>query len=269
MKKLLFIASAMLLMANAQLNAQIVTGTVGQGSFTDWSGYTDTRTGLDFNNDGVLEFALKDAETMVSSTQCAMEWSYSDNGNNVWTSGNLDEGGWDEVHAITANTCIGASANWEGQGDAYLVNYYDEALVPLNQDIYVGFRIKLNNNIYYGWGKVKVTGSSTSGYSATWSQIAYNSTPDADILAGQTSDVGVDEYANQALSIYPNPVQNVLFINSRDLIQSVTIYNMEGKMMFNEAMTDGEVNVDELPAGLYMAAVKVNDRLETIKFVKR
>lgn len=269
MKKLLLLASAAMLLATAQLDAQIVVGTVGQGSFTDWSGTTSSRFGLDFNNDGVLEFVLKEAEASVSASQCALEWSYSDNGNNVWTSGNLDEGGWDEVLAISANTDISSAGNWEGQGDAFLVNYYDEVLVPVNQDFYVGFRVKVNNSVHYGWARVKLTGNAGSGYSADWQQIAYNSAPNAPIAAGQTGNVGIAERNVGGVSIYPNPVQDVMVVESREQVENVTIYDICGKMMFATPVTDGKINVADLPVGVYVATVEFATGTETVKFVKR
>lgn len=269
MKKILLFVGTIMLLATAQLDAQIVVGTIGQGSYTDWSGSTSSRFGLDFNNDGVLEFVLKDAEASVSASQCALEWSYSDDGNNVWTSGDLNQGGWDEIHAISANTSISSSCNWEGQGDAFLVNYYDEVLVPVDQDFYVGFRVKVNGSTHYGWARVKLTGNASSGYSADWQQIAYNSTPNAPISAGQTGNVGIAEHGTNEVSIYPNPVQDALIIDGREQIENVTIYDIYGKMMFTEPVNDGKINVAGLPTGIYMAMIEFATGVETVKFVKK
>lgn len=269
MKKFFILLGAVMFLALARLDAQIVVGTVGQGSFTDWSGSTSSRFGLDFNNDGVLEFVLKDAEASVSATRCALEWSYSDNGNNVWTAGDLNQGGWDEILAISANASISSSGNWEGQGDAYLVNYYDEVVVPVNQDFYVGFRVKVNGSTHYGWARVKLTGNANSGYTADWQQIAYNSTPNAPISAGQTGNVGIKEHQISGITIYPNPVQNILIIDGLEQVANVTIYDMYGNMMFTESMVEDKINVANFPAGVYVAVVESATGMKTMKFVKR
>jgi len=266
MKKNLFLVGA-LLCATVCVNAQVVTGTIGNGTFVDWSGYSSTEYGLDFNNDGTLEFALKSAETETPSTNCAIQWTWSENGNNVVTAGTLDSGGWDEVSPIQAGNAIGANSNWGGEGDAYIVNYYGDVMLPVNQDCYLGFKIKLGTNVHYGWAKVKLTGNASAGYNATWSQIAYNTTPNASINAGQTG-VGIASYDNVKISVYPNPATSVLNITSETQFESVEIYNVNGQCCLRASLENNSINVETLESGSYFARLISKDGAAVVKFVK-
>lgn len=268
MKKTLSILMVIICATICCSKAQIVIGNVGNGYFTDWSGYTSQMYGLDFNNDGNLEFALSEGEAEFSTTNCMMQWSWSENGNNVWTNGSVAAGGWDEVHAITQGTSIGASANWEGQGDAYLINYYGEVLVPVNQEFYLGFRVKLGSNVHYGWAKVKVTGNSSSGYNAQWMQIAYNSQPNASINAGATG-VGIVTYNNINVQIYPNPTTSYLMLSTDMNVEVADIYDINGKLCLRANVSNGRIDVSRLQAGNYFIQVSDGTNLGVQKFVKK
>ena len=53
------------------------------------------------------------------------------------------------------------------------------------------------------------------------------------------------------LTIYPNPVGNVLNFDSDTAIQRVSIYNMEGKKLHTENPVGNTMNLDNLPKGFY------------------
>ena len=68
-------------------------------------------------------------------------------------------------------------------------------------------------------------------------------------------------------SIYPNPVVNKFFVNGlNDTDVSITIYQLNGRMVYHSAMSDfrSGVDVSDLQAGLYL--VKVNN--QTLKISK-
>lgn len=69
---------------------------------------------------------------------------------------------------------------------------------------------------------------------------------------------------NSALSLYPNPVNDILYIEglSPELNQ-VKLFNMLGKE-FSFNLNNGKVNISELPTGIYMVVVE-NDVFKIIK----
>lgn len=236
-------------------NAGIVMGTV-------------TSDGLDFNNDGTNEFNLYDGGFDVTHTNAMLEFSWSDGGNNIWTNGNFDTGGWDDVKPLALGTSIGANGNWEALGDAYIVNGNDETLFPMNTDSYVGFRFKIGNNTHYGWAKVHLSGSITSGVQVQWIECAYETTPNTAISAGNTG-TGIRSNEMPAISFFPNPVVNEVTLNvSIEQTSDVMVYDIAGKLVSAPVViSDNQVkiNLSDCQTGVYF--IKFNNN--SVKVVKR
>lgn len=84
--------------------------------------------------------------------------------------------------------------------------------------------------------------------------------------------VGINEISDD-LSIYPNPAENVLTV--KGTFENLSVISVEGKNLLNviksqttEEITD--VNVSELPAGVYFIKIKVSEKQIVIKkFVKQ
>lgn len=239
--------------------ANIVTGTLGtfEGSY-----------GIDFNNDGTAEFYIRDAGFDVTHTNAMLMFSWSENGNNIWTNGTLATSGWDDVKPLAAGTSIGSNGNWEAQGDAYLVNYNDETLFPSDADSYIGFRIKINGNTHYGWAKVHVSGTISSGLQIQWLQCAYEATPNTPIAAGSTGTGIRDNELPQVLA-YPSPVVNEVTISaSVENAALVNVYDMNGRLVNAPVVVNGEqirINMEDCTAGIYF--VRFNNN--TVKVVKK
>ena len=58
MKKLITLCTSLFL--STSMFATIVIGTVGNGNYTNWENQTSPSFGLDFNNDGNLEFKIRE-----------------------------------------------------------------------------------------------------------------------------------------------------------------------------------------------------------------
>jgi len=87
----------------------------------------------------------------------------------------------------------------------------------------------------------------------------------------------IDEYKNQ-LNIYPNPVENLLSVilkkmNLNDSFTLIEIYNAKGqvilrtreKVLQNKIM---EINIQDLPQGLYFIKVIIDENSYNKSFVK-
>ncbi|MFO7862957.1 MAG: C25 family cysteine peptidase [Salinivirgaceae bacterium] len=89
--------------------------------------------------------------------------------------------------------------------------------------------------------------------------------------------VGINGINNGGLTIYPNPANDVLNINySLNASEKVnaTIYNMNGQVV--QQITSGakatgnhteQVNIGQLPAGIYYVQVNLNNNISTQKFI--
>jgi hypothetical protein len=77
--------------------------------------------------------------------------------------------------------------------------------------------------------------------------------------------VGVAESSQSDFSIYPNPANNVLNIDSNNgSITRVTISDMAGRMVYAtsvSALRRAQLDISTLPAGTYVVAIETNTEL--------
>jgi hypothetical protein len=77
-----------------------------------------------------------------------------------------------------------------------------------------------------------------------------------------------DNLKQSKLSVYPNPVLDILSVRSAERLQKVRIYNLNGQCLLQTA--EKEINVSMLPAGLYLLTANTSsgESLQT-KFIKQ
>lgn len=85
--------------------------------------------------------------------------------------------------------------------------------------------------------------------------------------------VGIKEnkFNEELLSIYPNPVVDLLYITHKEneLINTIKIFNVEGKNILNvNELSDNKINVSGLKPGLYMIKFVINGNVYNYKFLK-
>lgn len=219
-------------------NAQITQGTIGNGTFVDYSGISNQAYGIDFNNDGNLEFRIRDFASDVNYGNCMLDYVYSENGNNIVADAEI----WDYMGTLQQGTVIGPGSNFAGYGDAYF-NTYEQ--IPAS--FYVGFRIALGNNIHYGWALVNF-----SNNNATWVKCYYNATPNAPINAGQESGGGVGIDNANHIKARIAVLGNCQISISQYGDSQVSIFDGMGRMLMQQC----NEGVIQLPApGLYVVRV--------------
>ena len=86
----------------------------------------------------------------------------------------------------------------------------------------------------------------------------------------ETQGIGVEEFST-AFNIYPNPVNDVLFIENGSNIEEVSIYTITGVMVYNEQCVSNnvQVNVSEFEAGVYIIKVRTENNEIINRFVKK
>lgn len=87
-----------------------------------------------------------------------------------------------------------------------------------------------------------------------------------------TSTLAVDgfEIANN-MTVFPNPVNDILNIASDNEITAVSIYNMLGQQVITKAINanEGQIDVTGLNAGTYFVKVDSGDAVRTLKVIKK
>lgn len=83
--------------------------------------------------------------------------------------------------------------------------------------------------------------------------------------------LGTNKVSENAVSFYPNPVQDVLHLNAKQAIESVAVYTVTGQKVTNLTLNNNntEVNISSLASGVYFVKVSSNGNVENLKVVKQ
>ncbi|MEM6377395.1 MAG: T9SS type A sorting domain-containing protein [Bacteroidota bacterium] len=85
------------------------------------------------------------------------------------------------------------------------------------------------------------------------------------------TQVSVEDIASRGSNCFPNPVQNILTVESNYQIHSIRIYDLHGRL-FNMVRPNNKMHlmdVSTLVGGLYFMKISGKDQLETLKFLKK
>lgn len=82
--------------------------------------------------------------------------------------------------------------------------------------------------------------------------------------------LGTTTLETTIVSYYPNPVKDVLNLNTKEAINSVAVYNVTGQKVANVSISENNTQVDfsNLASGVYFVEVKSNGSVENLKVVK-
>ena len=80
--------------------------------------------------------------------------------------------------------------------------------------------------------------------------------------------VGIDENGFAQLLVHPNPASSLLILPEGSV--QAMIYNLQGQLVLNGTSLDKQLNIEELPAGVYVLRLQdVNQRVAVGRFVKQ
>ena len=137
---------------------------------------------------------------------------------------------------------------------------------------YMGFRIEKDGNYYYGW--FRTYGMPAPEQKWYFDKFAYCTIPNYPLEWGQTTlteDVEEKTMEN-AFSVYPNPAQNVLFVETQCFASQPTpttyhITNLMGQTILTGCINADcqQINIENLPVGFYF----ITAGEKTVKFVKQ
>lgn len=86
------------------------------------------------------------------------------------------------------------------------------------------------------------------------------------VLFSENCTLGTEDNNSISFSVYPNPVQNILNIQSKEHIQSIKIYSLYGNLLKEVALAS--IDITDLSTGIYFAQVSINNKMTTKKFIK-
>jgi hypothetical protein len=104
-------------------------------------------------------------------------------------------------------------------------------------------------------------------YDLDWEEIDTNYGQFVDFTIEVTT-LNNEEFNKNLFSVYPNPVKDVLHLNSDKQIEEISIYNIQGQLVLNAKNTN-EVNTSSLPIGQYIVKATSEGLYHTNKFFKQ
>lgn len=83
--------------------------------------------------------------------------------------------------------------------------------------------------------------------------------------------LGVSDNALSGFNLYPNPTGDMLYLNAKDRIESVSFYNMQGQHVLYQPVDAlaSTVNLSYLAAGHYICNVTINGKTGNYKIIKQ
>ena len=119
------------------------------------------------------------------------------------------------------------------------------------------------NYVFQNWTEDGVIVSEEESFSITLTTSHY-------FIAHLTYISNVGENAEQTMSIYPNPANDKLFIESNGNISNVEIYNLTGAAVLKQECNSDkvEMNVKALQSGVYFIKITTGNSTETRRFIR-
>ncbi|MEE9350055.1 MAG: T9SS type A sorting domain-containing protein, partial [Flavobacteriaceae bacterium] len=91
------------------------------------------------------------------------------------------------------------------------------------------------------------------------------------ISAYNLSTVAVENDTIEGLNLYPNPITNVLNIDSQEEITQLSIYSLLGKLVkkVQPNETTSSIDLSDLATGIYMVKIEASEKVITKKIIKK
>ncbi len=133
--------------------------------------------------------------------------------------------------------------------------------VHLNDGTQRTFNMSESNRVYFEDGETLVV--ETPSYHKGTLSDRFNLADIRKITCTET--VGTTENPDLALSIFPNPVHDVLTFRNLQGKQTISIYTLDGRRMKAMEVTGNQaIDISDLPIGLYL----VKTERQTLKMIK-
>lgn len=93
-----------------------------------------------------------------------------------------------------------------------------------------------------------------------------------DLQFGTVANMSVTDHQTAKISYYPNPVQNILHLNSKENISEVEVYDLIGRKIFAvNSFNDNDCKIDfsKFPQGTYLVKVKLKNDFKSFQIIKK
>ena len=80
--------------------------------------------------------------------------------------------------------------------------------------------------------------------------------------------LGNQHYDLTNVKAYPNPVQNILNIESSETLKKADVFDVNGRILLSSQINNNQIDLSRLAAGVYFVKIYSNDKIGVIKITK-
>ncbi len=232
---------------------------------------------LDFNADAVFDYTLKhtvSSWTLYGSTYIRKQMYCKPrvDGNMAYTEASIAWAAYNWYgRALVLNEPINAAAVWNCPGNlnaqsrvffASSLNTIAYGNFETGADLYLGCKFKISGATHYGWMRVNIGTGLTS---MTLKDYAYESTPDAAILAGDKPSVGISDAILSDVNIHA--FNKRITISDATVGATVNIINNVGQLVKATTIDASTMVIDlpEVQSGIYLVQIQSGNQAITKK----
>lgn len=176
----------------------------------------------------------------------------------------LSQGGY----IVTGNSesSDGDLTDNKGETDLWLFQLSNDGDL-IWQSNYGGSMSEQANSVFQNEESIYVTGFSYSNDGDLTENAG-----DADIwfLKFNFTDLGLNQISKNSLHIYPNPVRDILNIQSDENLKQIEIYDLTGKLIQTYKVSDKSIqlNLEQLNKGIYVVKIISKSSIVSKKIIK-
>ena len=242
-----------------------------------WVQLGSTISGIAVNDEFGSSVSLSDSGTILAIG------SYSSNQVKVFQ---LISGNWSQLGNIlvgeNAGDAFGARVSLSNNGNFLAVGARFNSIDGFNKG-----RAYIYENQGGSWTQINnpISGANNSDLSAfalaisqDGSRVIIGSTgnDDAGSNAGharifENTTLSSSDFEKSTISFYPNPTKNSVNFSSSEIIERIALYNLLGQEVLSIQVNSGIFSLDlsNLSNGTYIAKINSNEKLESIRIIKR
>ncbi len=174
----------------------------------------------------------------------------------------------DNIVFLPAGTLIGPASVWRTGGNSGVL--YSSSHNALDGTTgFVGFRMQIGNDYYYGYMTIQV--SSTSG--VTLIEYVYSNKPNEPVTAGTNClNLGLSRIElSDPFKIYPNPSSKTIHIQNfgGNAISDLVIIDVTGRKVLEQKENISEIDIQHLNKGVYQILITSEGKMHPCKFIKQ
>lgn len=165
------------------------------------------------------------------------------------------------THDQTGQTISYPSDNWfEVRHEINLDNMTQKCWI--NGNLYL-------NDVPYAGGTGGASPANALG-SINYYSIDTNNNYFIDSFVFVEGTLSTNDFASESFSVYPNPVVNQLNIKSNEAVNSVSIFDVTGKLIHNSTPNaiSPSIDMSTYNKGIYFVEVTINNAKKTVKIIK-